>query len=79
MQKPNKFTVLSDVECVVPGCSKRIKANLVARKAMPRPLRCFKHHTLRESDRGHFIKAIPRTAFKKALSGGNVGSLPAAR
>ncbi len=44
MKKPYRFDEMSTQECVVPGCDKLIKLNLVDRKAARSVLKCRKHH-----------------------------------
>jgi hypothetical protein len=41
-RKPFPFTTMSDVICMSPGCSKKIKMNLVSRKTAT-SFKCFKH------------------------------------
>lgn len=46
MKKPHNFRELSDVQCTHPGCTKRIKMNVLERK--PGADLCYKHFKLRK-------------------------------
>ncbi len=43
MKKPNSFNVMSDQTCSYKGCNRKIKQNVVDRKADGRPIRCKFH------------------------------------
>jgi len=42
MKKPYTYTELSERVCVVPGCTKRIKLNVLDRT--PRARKCYAHY-----------------------------------
>ncbi len=54
-QKKLSFDVLSDVECVVPGCKRKIKQRLV--DVRPSNVhKCYPHHVRYEAGRGHMLQ-----------------------
>lgn len=46
MKKGFHFTEMSDRICIEPGCEKRLKARLVAKKRPDNIIRCYMHHLL---------------------------------
>lgn len=50
MRKPFHFTKLSNLECCEPGCRRRIKANVLARKEPENARRCYKHYRQRAKE-----------------------------
>ena len=65
MKKPYRFHEMSNVTCDFPGCTRRIKKNVVERKSSGRPLHCYKCHT--QLTRGKRNKT-PQGGYKQALS-----------
>lgn len=54
-QKKLAFNVMSDTECVLPGCNRKIKQRLV--DVRPGNVhKCYPHHVQHEAGRQHFLK-----------------------
>lgn len=58
MKKSHSHDELSDITCNYPGCTKKIKERLIWLKQ--NVTLCYKHHCLKEANRGHTINTQPR-------------------